>query len=549
MPGMDVVRAEFSARPLPRLLIPSVVVIACLLLIAMRLHAFDLPLEPDECNYAYIAARLLDGDQLYVDVWDHQPPGIFALFAIVSGVFGDESEVFRWLAMTFSLVSLLAIFMIARRSAGDCAALVAVVLWAMVSSDPGSAGEGCNREIFMNTFVLAGWLCILQGMDAKAHRRFHWLVLAGVLLALGSLIKTVLVVPWLALALWLGAVTYRDREADRIRHSLLSVLWFAAGPVAVWGATLGYFAGTGRLSAFVDAVFLFNLSYSGAGDGSRAGVIAFFNNPRFPNVFDSALPLWITGGLGLIVHLVGWLRHNSRCAALLVLMTAAMFVAVCMPAQYWPHYYYLLVPCMVLSAACATSPWNIATPRQATTPLTRRQRTATFSSGAAIAGLLLVTQAQGYLTKPALEITVDRYKTRDFWGRAQGRNVARVTDPTDSVFVFGNDPGVYYYSGRRCASRYTMITGLHESYEGAQGRREILMQELRTNPPRIMLVLFDEPAFPEWVTFLKEYYESEPSGWDFHDIKGTPIMLVLARKNTPIQPIDWDWDRSMIGEP
>ena len=50
------------------------------ILLAFRLHAFDLPLETDECNYIYIGSRLLAGDRLYVDVWDHQPFGVFVLF-------------------------------------------------------------------------------------------------------------------------------------------------------------------------------------------------------------------------------------------------------------------------------------------------------------------------------------------------------------------------------------------------------------------------------------------------------------------------------------
>lgn len=55
--------------------------VAGVVLIVFRLHAFDLPLEADECNYACIGGRLLAGDRLYVDVWDHQPFGIFVLFA------------------------------------------------------------------------------------------------------------------------------------------------------------------------------------------------------------------------------------------------------------------------------------------------------------------------------------------------------------------------------------------------------------------------------------------------------------------------------------
>src|SRR3972149_2212575 len=75
---------------------------AMAILVVFRLHAFDLPLETDECNYAYIGGRLLDGDRLYVDVWDHQPFGVFALFAGVIAVFGDAPHVFRIVALVFS---------------------------------------------------------------------------------------------------------------------------------------------------------------------------------------------------------------------------------------------------------------------------------------------------------------------------------------------------------------------------------------------------------------------------------------------------------------
>jgi hypothetical protein len=141
---------------------------------------------------------------------------------------------------------------------------------------------------------------------------------------------------------------------------------------------------------------------------------------------------------------------------------------------------------------------------------------------------------------------VNRYNSRDFWGRAQGHNLRRVTNPDDVVFVYGNDAEIYYYSQRRCASRFTMITGVQAAYSGVETRRRILMDELRANRPRVILLLFDEPPFPEWLAFLQEHY-TEPVGVDYHDRTGEPILLVLARKDAPIESIDWDWDRSAVG--
>src|SRR3972149_9029721 len=108
---------------------------AIVILVVFRLHAFDLPLETDECNYAVVAAPLLAGDRLYVDVWDHQPFGVFTMFAGVIAMFGDAPYVFRWMALLFSAASLLLIFAILRGAVGRGAAFLGALLFALASSD------------------------------------------------------------------------------------------------------------------------------------------------------------------------------------------------------------------------------------------------------------------------------------------------------------------------------------------------------------------------------------------------------------------------------
>ncbi|GAG31204.1 unnamed protein product, partial [marine sediment metagenome] len=157
------------------------------------------------------------------------------------------------------------------------------------------------------------------------------------------------------------------------------------------------------------------------------------------------------------------------------------------------------------------------------------------------------TEYHNYLNQPPFGITVKRYNSRDFWGRAMGEKVKQVTQPGDRVFVYGSDTAVYYYSNRRCASRFTMITGISSRHEGAQNRREILMRELAEDPPRVIIVLFDEAPFTEWKQFLDRHY-GQPVGWDFDDKDPkSAIMFVMAAKDRPIPSINWDWDRREVG--
>jgi len=544
-----------TARPLAgrrsRPLAAIGVLAAVFVLIVFRLKSFDLPLETDECNYAYIGTRLLDGARIYVDVWDHQPFGVFVLFAGVIRIFGDAPEVFRWMAVVFSLASLAFTYALLKRTGGLAAGIVGAFLFALVSSDPGTAGEGCNREIYMNTLTLGAWyLAVCLPLDRRAA-----ILLAGTALGLGTAVKTIVAIHWVALAAWLFFCAGRNRA---VTQRLADVMLFATGPLALWLGAFAYFAATDRFTDFVDAVFLFNLGYSETDAGFFARFVQFFVPRRHPFIFDSALPVWLMGAAGTVWLLVRSLLPDTATpvgkprsdigrshAAALVMLVGASFVAVCLPGRFWPHYYYLMIPPMVIATALLIS--RVA--------LLAQEVLAGSSQGLAIpihviaallvCGPVLWFQYRDYLGQDLLGITVKRYNTRDFWGRAHGLNVRSVTDPGDSIFVFGNDASIYYYAQRRCASRYTMTTGLSDHMPGAERRRAILMDELRVDPPRLILVVFNQKPFPEWLTFLGEYY-GEPVGWDFHDKTGEAIMFVLCRKDKPVRKIDWNWDRSSI---
>lgn len=573
------VPARFAA-PRHRLFDSVVLLIAAGILVAFRLHAFALPLENDECNYAYIAKRLLLGDRLYVDVWDHQPFGVFAMLTGVIAIFGDAPHVFRWTACAFSLVSLTLIFDIARRVAGRSAGVVAALLFALVSSDPGTAGEGCQREIYMNTLILAAWWFSWRAFQPRRNGPSDGplmieIVIAGAALGVASTLKTVVAVHWVLLLGWLLWMTLNQCNAARFRRSVASIAAFGAGPAIIWLTSFAYFAATGRWDEFLDAVFLFNVGYSES-SGLLSRFAEFFAPlwhrfiaptnppPRFPFTFDSALPLWILGFVStpaLTVVCILRPRRVDECgpascctglqsapptcgtdfssvrrnAYFLLALVAASYLAVCLPGRFWPHYYHLMIPPLVLVTAIA--------------PIALCQRWARPTVCVVTMALILAGTAyfqyRHYLSQPLFDLTVNRFNSRDFWGRAQGENVASVTHPDDKIFVFGNDAEIYYYANRRCASRYTMLTGVSARMPGADRRRQLLLDDLRRDPPRLILVLFDEPPFQEWLDFLNEHY-GDPVGWDFHDRTRKPILFVLARKDRPVKSINWDWDRAFV---
>jgi hypothetical protein len=439
-----------------------------------------------------------------------------------------------------SLVSLGCVLAILRRICCVRAALVGGLLFAIVSIDPGTGGEGCNREIYMNAMILGAWALALSD-----RRRSAALVVAGFLLGVASTFKTVVAVHWVLLAVYLVLQRRDDEHIGSVVERAKAVALLAIGPLVVWGAAFVYFSATARFHEFVDAVFLFNLGYAESGEPFWMRFPRFFAPIRHRFIFESALPLWIMAGLAAIGVGLSAVRRPWSSPRFVMMTVLSGFLATCLPGRFWPHYYYLLIPTCVITVAYAAEAVSVSL----TAPLgTVRGGKGWLGWGIVLLPALLagVTETRHYLLQSEFGKTVKRYNSRDFWGRAQGRNITSVTDPGDRIFVFGNDASIYYYAKRRCASRYTMITGLSEGMRGAEERRKILLQELEATPPRIIIVLFDEQPFDEWREFLHRNY-GQPIGWDRHDTTREPIMFVLARKDAPVRAIDWDWDRSSVG--
>ena len=214
-----------------------------------------------------------------------------------------------------------------------------------------------------------------------------------------------------------------------------------------------YFAVTHRRGEFFDAVFMFNLGYGQVGQGFATRFVDFFH-PVF-DVFGSAAPVWYVAAVALpVLLLVGRKQMTGRLRAV-VAYAAGSYVAVCLPGRFWPHYYQLLVPPAVLIGVLFIS----------TMHSTVRSKAARFASVVAslvwIAAVVFFQLNHYWLLEPG-DITAPHrnYRYRQAWSRAQGERVADLTDPGDTIFVWGRDAGIYYYGQRRCASRFTMVGAL-----------------------------------------------------------------------------------------
>ena len=144
--------------------------------VAMRAPLFDLPLERDEGEYAYIAWRLGAGETPYLDWFDQKPPGVFFAYRAALALPGDPVVAIRAVAALFCAGSAVALFALVRALLGSAAAAgVAALLYVFLSADPLLQGPIANTEIFMAPWILAAALLSLRVFGSRAAALRDWI--------------------------------------------------------------------------------------------------------------------------------------------------------------------------------------------------------------------------------------------------------------------------------------------------------------------------------------------------------------------------------------
>lgn len=243
----------------------------------------------DESLFLLMARSLLDGHPLYVDIWDHKPPGVFVAFAAAQALFGRSVLSIRILACLLVTASSLLLFVIGRRLRSPLAGLVAGLLYAAFSMD---YGRPTNLELVFAPLVIAAFALAL------AHEPEDLLATTGSPIAIGLLAGLALQVSYVALfdvaalgALLLGLVLTAWPRPPLARVARFFAL-AAAGPLGMLAATALAFAATGHFGDYVHANFASNARYV-SDTGLDVGKLAWMIERRVRESF----PLWLALGL------------------------------------------------------------------------------------------------------------------------------------------------------------------------------------------------------------------------------------------------------------
>jgi hypothetical protein len=488
------------------------------------------PLDCDEAAYGYIGRRLVGGSVMYVDVSENKPPLGYWLYALAVAIGGANESTIRLMPIPYVLATIALVWWLGVRIRGPLAGCLAALLYALLSTDPYLYGNGANMEHFLNLFAV-GSLAAMARSFASPSRR--WLVVAGVCVALASLVKQVAALHGLVYVLALILVdrgdpagrTFGQRLGSKVRDlsSLavgFAIPWaFSAGVLWIQGAgpsaiedivTYGSALATIKVP---DAHAPSKLVRWFAGNADPEGILP----PPFGRTGylvwwgTGSWPVWLAG-----VPATAWLLLARRSGGLRPLVagwTLSSWVQVALPGLFWQHYYLLPTPGIALAVAVALADaggWVVDSWRTF-----RLERLAIGS----LVGLVVLTgmvetvrlQVRDYLFVAPEDLT-RRFKGGYQWVvlRAMGREIARRSVAFDrpTLYVWGWQSPLFLYSGLDGPTRHFFADPLLEDYANGHHRDdprvrprvERIIRDLEANPPSMALVAYR--PFPELKRFL-----------------------------------------------
>lgn len=426
----------------------------------LRWPFLDIPMISDEGGYAYVAQRWLDGrGTLYDDLWVSRPQGIFLAYSAIFHTIGDSVVALRIGAWLVGLLTMLVVWRFALLWGGRHVAMLATLLFAVISASPAVEGFTANAEVFMALPAAGGAMLLWRA--SRFGWRPHHLMLAGALIAIATFMKPsgIVMLPVAYAFAWLATdVALRDV----IRRSL----WVSGGFLAALAPAFvhGYLVGWDN---FVFASITYRITnQSSATNSVTQHVNALINlfSRTWPLVAAALLPLlvrwwaqtdesaartWAPRVPAARVGIISWagarplMQTGEEGTLLLRLWMLGCLVGIAMGGDWWYHY--------LIQIAAPFSIWLAATLLDIRPLLSKRGR-----SLMAIGIALLMMFPYSVVAKgDAGDITKAIYGHPGYPDQVGvARYLKENSPPETPIFVAFDQAALYYLADRPSIYRY-----------------------------------------------------------------------------------------------
>jgi hypothetical protein len=435
----------------------ALVLLILLFFASIRFRLRDMPLERDEGEYAYAGQLLLAGIPPYQLAYNMKLPGTYAAYALVIAAFGETPAAIHWGLLIVNAATTLLVVLLARRLFGWWPGLVAGATYGLLSTSPTVLGFAGHATQFVVLPAVGGILLLLQAVESRSKWR---IAASGVLLGLAVLMKQ----PGIAFVLF-GAVYLAYSHAEPRWKAIREIAILLAGAAAPFAITCVLLLRTGVFGKFWFWVFSYGAQY-GSAIRPLDGLLLLIGT--LPSVIGANAPIWLVataGGFAL-------LRYRRAEAFFVLSFLAFSFLGVSAGLYFRNHYFVLLLPALSVLAGAAVAIEK---------PLPRVLVVSAFALSLLLGNNFLFRMNPGVAAQSV-------YGTNPFPEAMEVAHYLRLHSPANSrIAVFGSEPEIYFYSGRRSATGYIYSYGLMESQKYAGRMQQEMAHEIERSEPEYVI--------------------------------------------------------------
>ncbi len=457
---------RFSLREGLQNLLVVVLLLLSVLIVLNQANPMISRLGRDSGMYAYVASHLLRGQTPYVTAWEHKPPGIF--FVDAAGLWLGRGT--RWgiwgMEFAFLLGGAIFGFYALKRNFGLGSAVLASLLWL---SGLGFVLEGGN--LTEEYSLLFGFISLYLFSLAIQRPDSLWIHGAlGIAFGCSFLFRPNNAgVPASIILAELLLLFLKQRPLKTIQGLIAAAVGFLLPLIAV----SVYFISRNAFQAFLDAAFIYNLSY-GEQPGFLGALLSGIRNLGF------AAGVALVGIAIAFDRLLTQIRNRSVDPLILWICLDFIIEIVLsgLSGLNYPHYFISWLPCVAFAGALL---FNQAFSSFA-------QWSQKFAVPALLAAIIALSLASWNTLmvygQSFTRLAVDRSEFQ--LEELLPKYVSEHTLPGETVLVWGGEVGINFLAGRDSPTAHFQYAILFPSKITDRIGLEFY-QDIRSHPPVLIL--------------------------------------------------------------
>ncbi len=445
-----------------------------LLVLAVRVHFLDVPLERDEGEYAYLGQSILKGIPPYSQAYNMKFPGTYLAYAFLMLLFGKTVSGIHFGFIVINCVTIILIFLTSKKLSGGPAPIVSAGAYAVLSITPGVFGFAAHATHFVVLFAAGGALLLLE---AEERKKLSWYLLAGIVTGIAMIMKQ-----HGALFIIFGAAYMIATQLQHERKELaLRLALYACGSSLPFLVTVAWLSSAGVFSAF----WFWTVDYAAqyASQLSPADAFGVFSS-NLSRVVRGFIPVWILAALGVVALFSPETKTNRKFVLLFLLFS---FFSICPGFYFRRHYFVTLLPAVSMLIGIFVDFLHMRFSANQRLPFLKHLGIALFVVSV-LAGMLGYRN-YFFLYKPD-ELSRAVYSANPF---PEAERIAAYikarTLPAEKIAVFGSEPEIFFYADRTSASGFIYMYELMEIHPYVLAMQKKMIQEIEAAQPKYVTLV------------------------------------------------------------